>query len=103
MSDSTATPSILRDEPGTGGSLARSEFAGRVAVVTGAAMGIGRSSAMLLGARGASVLLADIDTVAGARTTEEIQAAGGVARFLRTDVSAMADMERMAVAAIEAF
>ena len=103
MSVSTATPSIPRDESGPGGSQGRSELAGRVAVVTGAAMGIGRSSAMLLAARGASVLLADVDVEAGARTTAEIEAAGGVARFLRTDVSAMADMERMAAGTIEAF
>jgi NAD(P)-dependent dehydrogenase (short-subunit alcohol dehydrogenase family) len=79
------------------------ELEGRVAIVTGAAMGIGKACAEALVARGASVVVADIDREVGAATTEALKKAGGKAIFVPTDVSVMADMEAMAAAAVEAF
>ena len=79
------------------------EFEGRVAVVTGAAMGIGKACAELFARGGASVVIADIDAVAGSATAEAIEAAGGRALFVETDVASMAAMEAMAAAAIAAF
>jgi NAD(P)-dependent dehydrogenase (short-subunit alcohol dehydrogenase family) len=59
---------------------------GRSAIVTGAASGIGRASALRLAAEGARVAIADIDE-AGAKTVAgEIEAAGGRAIAIRTDV-----------------
>ena len=79
------------------------EFAGQVAIVTGAAMGIGQACAEIFAARGAHVVIADIDEAAGKATTNEIAEAGGSAIFARVDVSSMADMETMAKIAIDSF
>ena len=58
----------------------------RVAIVTGAAMGIGRASAVALAAAGARVTIADVDRAAGERSAAEIRAAGGEATFQLCDV-----------------
>jgi NAD(P)-dependent dehydrogenase (short-subunit alcohol dehydrogenase family) len=80
-----------------------SELLGRVAVVTGAAMGIGRASAEALAREGAAIVVADIDDEAGAATAAGLRGTGAEAIFVRTDVSVMADMEAMAAAAVKAF
>jgi NAD(P)-dependent dehydrogenase (short-subunit alcohol dehydrogenase family) len=81
----------------------KADLEGRVAIVTGAAMGIGRACAAALSEAGASVVVADIDDEAGRQACSEIEAAGGAAIFARTDVTSMADMEAMAGAALERF
>jgi NAD(P)-dependent dehydrogenase (short-subunit alcohol dehydrogenase family) len=75
----------------------------RVALVTGAAMGIGRASALALARAGAAVTVADIDAEAGERTRAEIVAAGGRAVFARTDVRRFADAEAATRATLDAF
>jgi len=75
-------------------------FAGRVALVTGAATGIGRASALAFAQAGASVVVADIASEAGTQTALEITEAGGQARFLQVDVAngdAVADMIQQTV------
>src|SRR5690606_26244367 len=79
------------------------ELLGRVAVVTGAAMGIGRASAEALAREGAAVVVADIDEEAGSATAAGLRASGAEAIFVRTDVAVMADMQAMAAEAVEAF
>ena len=79
------------------------EFEGRVAVVTGAAMGIGKACAELFAKGGASVVIADIDAAAGSATAQAIEAAGGRALFVATDVASMAAMEAMATVTLSAF
>jgi NAD(P)-dependent dehydrogenase (short-subunit alcohol dehydrogenase family) len=80
------------------------EFDGRVAVITGAAMGIGKACAEAFAKGGANVVVADIDRKIGMVTAAAINAAGGgKAIFVATDVAVMADMEAMAAAAIETF
>ena len=74
------------------------ELDGRVAIVTGAAMGIGKACAEAFVRAGARVLIADVDEAAGAATATGL---GEGARFLRTDVTRMADMEAMAKAALD--
>jgi NAD(P)-dependent dehydrogenase (short-subunit alcohol dehydrogenase family) len=76
---------------------------GKVAIITGAAMGIGRSSAVRLAAAGAQVVIADIDAEHGEKTRDEIVGDGGTAVFVRTDVTRMADMEAIAAAAVRQF
>jgi len=63
------------------------DLAGKVAVVTGASAGIGRSAAIALAAKGASVVLADLDDARGSQVATEINDKGGVAWFIHTDVS----------------
>ncbi len=73
---------------------------GKVAIVTGAANGIGRSTALALAAEGAAVLVADRDTEQGPAAVEAITAAGGTAAFQRADVAVLADVEQMVAAAV---
>ncbi|MEZ4502317.1 MAG: glucose 1-dehydrogenase [Dehalococcoidia bacterium] len=77
------------------------EFEGRVAVVTGAANGIGRATALAFAREGASVVVADIED--GASVASEIEAAGGAAAFVQTDVSDAAQVERLMATAEERF
>ena len=76
----------------------------RVAVITGAAQGIGRACAERFLAEGAKVVIAEIDEARGALVAGEIAAehAGG-AVFVRTDVCSKADNVAMVEAAIDAF
>jgi 3-oxoacyl-[acyl-carrier protein] reductase len=63
------------------------DLTGRVAVVTGAASGIGRATAVLLGAAGAAVLCADIDTGGAATTAGQLEEAGARALARGVDVT----------------
>ncbi len=63
-----------------------SNFSGKVAIVTGAAHGIGQATAKLLAGDGAQVVVADINEVGGAQVVTDIKAAGGKAIYLNTDV-----------------
>jgi NAD(P)-dependent dehydrogenase (short-subunit alcohol dehydrogenase family) len=73
------------------------DFAQKVAIVTGAAQGIGEAYARALAGAGAAVVVADINADAGEAVAKDICALGGRASFVRTDVgdpdsaSAMAD------------
>ncbi len=62
------------------------DLAGRVALITGAGSGIGRGTAMALGARGVRIIAADIDEAGTGQTVMEILAAGGEAEAIRCDV-----------------
>lgn len=59
----------------------------KVAVITGASMGIGRSIAILMAKEGAKVAVTDIEDKEGASVVKEIQALGGEAEFWHLDVS----------------
>jgi len=68
------------------------ELDARVAIVTGAAMGIGKASAVALAAAGAKVTIADVDRQNGERTVAEIRDSGGEAIFQLCDVRSFADV-----------
>jgi NAD(P)-dependent dehydrogenase (short-subunit alcohol dehydrogenase family) len=67
----------------------------RVAIVTGAAKGIGKGIATVLAREGAKVAVADVDAEEGARTAGELARAGGDAFFMRTDVGDEAQVRAM--------
>jgi NAD(P)-dependent dehydrogenase (short-subunit alcohol dehydrogenase family) len=73
----------------------KGRVAGKAAIVTGAASGIGESTAKLLAREGACVCVADINAEAGKRVVAEIEDAGGEAIFVRTDVGKSAQVKRM--------
>lgn len=75
----------------------------KVAVVTGAASGIGRATALKLASIGMQVVVADIDEPSGQDTVARIAKAGGEAQFVRTDVSRDEDCARMVSTALDRF
>jgi NAD(P)-dependent dehydrogenase (short-subunit alcohol dehydrogenase family) len=78
-------------------------FDGKVALITGAANGIGEATARGFASRGASVLLADIDAELGESVAARITAEGGTASFIRTDVSNSVEVKAMVDAAVERY
>ena len=64
----------------------------KVAVITGAASGMGRATAMRFAQEGAAVVAADLNSQGGELVVSEIAAAGGQAVFQRTDVTSEADI-----------
>jgi 3-oxoacyl-[acyl-carrier protein] reductase len=78
-------------------------FAGKAAVVTGAARGIGARVAADLAAEGASVLAVDVDAAALPALRDAVTAAGGTCLTAACDVSRRAEVDRVVAAALEAF
>ncbi|MAG04054.1 MAG: short-chain dehydrogenase [Acidimicrobiaceae bacterium] len=78
-------------------------LAGKTALVTGAASGIGRASALLFAANGASVVCVDLSGDDNATTAADITRAGGSAVALKADVSLAADMSGVVDATLDEF
>jgi NAD(P)-dependent dehydrogenase (short-subunit alcohol dehydrogenase family) len=76
---------------------------GKSAIITGAASGIGRATALLFAREGASVLLADLNEAAGHEVQRQISSAGGRAEFELGDVTQIADCQRIVQRAFDLF
>ena len=70
-------------------------LAGKVAIVTGAGVGMGAATARLLAARGAKVIVSDINDETGAETVAAIRAEGGTAHFVLANVADEAQVEAL--------
>ena len=75
----------------------------KVILVTGGSTGIGRASALRCAEEGAALTIADINVEAGRAVAEEINANGGRALFVETDVTETDQVKRMIAATIEAY
>lgn len=78
-------------------------FDGKVAIVTGAASGIGAATLRRLASEGAAVVCADIDDDRGEAVVSEVAAAGGRALYRHCDVGVLADVEATVAAAVAHF
>src|SRR5262245_49680166 len=79
------------------------EFKGKVAVITGAASGIGRGIAERCVSEGMKVVLADIDEANLNQAETELKSMGGTVLGVKTDVSKRSDVEMLARQALDAF
>lgn len=78
-------------------------FSGQVALVTGAANGIGRATAQAFAAEGLKVVVADLDVLGGEETVALIQAAGGEALFVSCNVTREADVQNLMARTVQAY
>jgi NAD(P)-dependent dehydrogenase (short-subunit alcohol dehydrogenase family) len=78
-------------------------LAGKAAVITGAASGIGRASALRFAREGARLVLADTQGPAGDALVRDIERAGGTAHFLCGDMGRRVDSERMIDSCVERY
>jgi len=79
------------------------QLEGKVAVITGAASGMGRSAAILFAREGAHVVLADLNTVGGEETAAEASASGAGCVFQRADVASEPDVKALIGRALAEF
>lgn len=78
-------------------------FSDQVALVTGAASGIGKATALAFAEAGATVIVSDIQVEAGEQTVHEIEQAGGSAAFLRANVAEQTEVVQLIQQIVERF
>lgn len=83
--------------------MSERKLEGRVAIVTGAAGGLGAETARVLAAHGAKVAIVDINGEAAGNVAADIESAGGQALAVRTDISHEADVKAMVEAVVARF
>ncbi len=71
------------------------DFSNKTVIITGAGNGIGKGIALLYAEKGANVVIADIDSIAGSQTVARIKEHGGEALFVQTDVRLESDIIRL--------
>jgi 3-oxoacyl-[acyl-carrier protein] reductase len=79
------------------------KLAGKIALVTGAAQGIGKAVALLLAQNGADIVVSDINLEKAEETAKEIQGLGRKAQAVRVDVATLGDVEKMVEAILAQF
>ena len=83
--------------------MAEAQFAGKVALVTGAAGGMGRATALGFAAAGAKVVVSDISADGGNETVALVTKEGGEANFVATDVADRDSVEQLVATAVDVF
>jgi len=78
-------------------------FAGKTVIITGAASGIGRATALIFAREGANVVCADINEAGAKETAVAVKSKGSQALALKVDVTSRADVNDMAARAVAAF
>ena len=78
-------------------------FAGKTIIITGAASGIGRATALIFAREGANVVCADLNETGAKETAAQVNGKGSQALALKTDVTRRKEVEEMAKRAIDAF
>ena len=76
---------------------------GRVALVTGAASGIGRAASLSFAREGARVVVSDVNVSGGEETVARIKTGGGEAVFIRADVSVASEVESLVEGTVETY
>lgn len=79
------------------------KFTGKTAIITGAANGIGKATALRLADEGAKVALVDIDQVKVEQVADTIRAAGGTALTFAVDITKNDDVKAVAAKVLETF
>lgn len=79
------------------------DLTGKVAIVTGAAMGIGQGIASRLAEAGAAVIIADVNLEAAEATAAQIRSAGGKAKAVKADAARVEDAKRTVQETVQAF
>src|SRR5260370_15215100 len=79
------------------------DFTGKVALITGGGGDIGQAAALAFAARGAKVVIADIDEAAGQASANLVQGRGAEGRFVCADVSRADDVRRYVQVALDAY
>ena len=81
----------------------KNRLEGKVALVTGAASGIGAASATAFAREGAAVVLADVQVEAGEKLAQSIRDTGGKAHFVKADMTIESDVKDMVATAVMTF
>jgi NAD(P)-dependent dehydrogenase (short-subunit alcohol dehydrogenase family) len=79
------------------------DLAGKVALVTGGASGIGRDCARALAAAGARVVVADVDEAQGAKLVADLARTGAKTRFVRADVTHPGEVQALVASVVRSF
>ena len=83
--------------------MPKHQLSGKVAIITGAASGIGRATALLLASEGAAVVITDVNEAGGQAVAAEIIHNGGRSAFEPGDVTRAADCRRVTERALHDF